>query len=1731
MVEPDLVAETKSTSLVKSLLLQLLDLNIGNLRLLKELNVALDMHSVGSPAADIEDVLWRALSVGLNQEHRTTLIIDGLDHISGGQTASLRVLDRLRSITSSCNNVKTVVLSCPFEKVSIPHVKHFGLEPRLLQGDIRLFVSSLVTTSPQMRSLREDDRARIVEQISIPADGSFLWAKITFSTICKQNTLSAIMKSLESTTKGIEFVLERLIFSLDLQHPDTRSLLAWMLTAQRPLRLTEVKKFFELDLTESQHVPRFSDVRDDVQRSLGDIVDIRDGFVRFIHTSVRDLLLQYAGSVKDLSNTGKFPFMLKEAHFDMSTRCLAYLKIFFTRFIEPSVTSISSDTMNDLFHNDPLMEYAVRYWAIHFEASPMYQPDGKHKLVPTFKKNFSPSVFLAALERISWEDQVPSTQLMHLYTLALNLRVNILSNQDPSVLQTNLALASLYQRLDETEKANQTFYNAYEQSITLFGRDSKVTRDCAIGYLGSVQTIKITTRNDTSTRMESILAFIIEASKSTKTSTEDIIKYSTKLADLYTSIGEQEKAIITWRQVYELSAEAFGTFDIQTTKTYNTLLTTLRNLNRHDEVIRVQRFAYDRARKSLSVTDSRRHSLAVELIQLYEKQSNATGVEEILVDEWQALTTAASSNRTDLHDKKLALSVQYAQFLRQSGRTSEAQNILLGTWTEYKDRTDVRSETMMTSFVTLAQEMEQVQMIDTAHSILLSVWNESKVSNQYTTLTQAIAAELLQTTQHMVNTKKEVTDSDLTIEESIMEDIAQTTTSYTVTTKGRKGSSTGSSSFSTADSLSMFYIRQERWTDAVRICTAFLQKAWPLVLQNTDLNKITLPTELRAEVLSIAVRLAECYFNASQTTESEELLHRIFAGTKNTLPITDKHVLDASSTLIKFLESTHQFRKALQVHEIIYNAIKEKHGPKSNEMVQMGYECARYCLAHNLRKEAEPFYLDIYTAMTKKSKTFPEHGLEAAQWLEELYTKEHRWKEARPVYQTIWQAIISYGKQYGFTEEYVQRFFSNYVSVIAKHYGASYSEIRQVCIQYRETSIVVFGEESETSLKATYELAAIDEQSQDHHDEAVELYNLILSKAEKRKTTSTLSTTLLHIVRETKRQVAHLYTGSTSTSKEAVSIFGEQYQSAISERGFADKSTLEQQHQLVIALMKEDSVENKTRVLQVLQTAVANIVSSEKHSTRLSESGTEIAKTYIETGNKDTAITILGKLRRQLIFGEVSKDLDLKLDRTDRSAFAFVAAFERAIYTERQFSEIMSQLMTESMRYEAYHKAVAEKAKLGVVVLRGCQLLEFLQQQHRQADYDHIRSDMLRNFKALLGVSVQAPQLQAFFEIVVTRISAVEKTTTTLETVVERVLAHTNSSKFLEAYELALLEYRYMTIHEELEDIESIKQGFRLALYLTGRGTNHSRDASLSAKMLHLSKEILTLILTAAHHQHMQFHTLPLDEINMLAGLLGQHGMYLELEALLTNIWTSRHAQQTWTSATIVSLGRRLIEARFAAGRHDSAIHLAQDIIYNLRRVWGELDATTLSFWDLLGELHSAAGNFAAAQNVHEEVLRQCIVGAEDGDLSGDKAAEIAVEHLDLIRAAFERGKGWSKDVGVYGELLAQLRAEFGNEASWKGNANAKTEIEKWTAGKETPKMELGLWKQPTSWEFVSVDDSKMHRNNLRKISGLFSSSSASSASGEGIELYLSGVGVNGKVRGGNTYGQELHGAKFSLVK
>jgi len=305
----------------------MLQLSVGDNSFYKSLAAAYELSARDGSNPSIEESLWKALEGGLRNDQNQTIVIDGIDQLKGGEADSLRLLERLYSISSKHGKTKCIIFSQPINKVP-QNYAHLSIGAEHTNQDMQYLSASLISSSSPFDILSEKDRATVTSKLVKTAAGNFTWLIQAFELLKTEKTSESILKRVDSLPKTLAELLELTIGLIDLKDRDTKSILAWLLAAERPLLIGEVRQLIEIDTSTSTRAPRSTRIEDDVLRACGPLIDIRDGFVRFRHFTIKKNLLDRASSVTDFKNQSDvFPFHLKEAHYDLTVRCLAYVKI------------------------------------------------------------------------------------------------------------------------------------------------------------------------------------------------------------------------------------------------------------------------------------------------------------------------------------------------------------------------------------------------------------------------------------------------------------------------------------------------------------------------------------------------------------------------------------------------------------------------------------------------------------------------------------------------------------------------------------------------------------------------------------------------------------------------------------------------------------------------------------------------------------------------------------------------------------------------------------------------------------------------------------------------------------------------------------------------------------------------------------------------------------------------------------------------------------------------------------------------------------------------------------------------------------------------------------------------------------------------------------------------------------------------------------------------------------
>ena len=224
--------------------------------------------------------------------------------------------------------------------------------------------------------------------------------------------------------------------------------------------------------------------------------------------------------------------------------------------------------------------------------------------------------------------------------------------------------------------------------------------------------------------------------------------------------------------------------------------------------------------------------------------------------------------------------------------------------------------------------------------------------------------------------------------------------------------------------------------------------------------------------------------------------------------------------------------------------------------------------------------------------------------------------------------------------------------------------------------------------------------------------------------------------------------------------------------------------------------------------------------------------------------------------------------------------------------------------------------------------------------------------------------------------------------------------------------------------------------------------------------------------------------------------------------------QKNWSSSTIISIGRRYVQATYANKDHRSrAIRLCEDICYNLRRVWGALDPKTLEMSELLSQLYTSMGHYREAMGVHEHVLRLVVEGDDGDDRTIDTMESNRVKmHVEWLKQSYLRLQGWDKSEATYRDLVDAIlhMEEYRHRPEWQGVRG----VEHWDHKKEHASDSIGTFVIPKEWEFEEDPDKANDSKHAGGGDGasqtsVSSSSSPYKRSGMGMKRATSNWGLN----------------------
>ena len=783
----------------------------------------------------------------------------------------------------------------------------------------------------------------------------------------------------------------------------------------------------------------------------------------------------------------------------------------------------------------------------------------------------------------------------------------------------------------------------------------------------------------------------------------------------------------------------------------------------------------------------------------------------------------------------------------------------------------------------IGEHLHELQILDVAvkvYTVILDYYKKTHREDSHeAVLVAIILAEISIKIRHDETSAEEISYSDETIMTMVYESTIKIITTTTVTT----------STVKTCETLTAYYVKTERWSEALTICYEVLKRLWLSV--TTGDGELTLPREFTDEWFDIAIRLAHCHRHLHQFEKAEQLLLRVFRATKHSLRIQDEHVTKVVKELVLHYESVKKSQKIIDLYIELLADYSYTLGRRHVLTVKTLYLLAGLCTKHG-HKRAEKYYLEICTNFDKNLDICHYQAIEAALALTKIYESEKRWTDAQKIYSFLWRTILKKTEEYHITAERVEEIYRRYFRACEKELHVSYTVLRQITIEFRTICVSVYGSHSAIAVIASLQLAEINERSETHVHEAIQIYEEIF-----RETHTIIETTTIV---KAKHRLIHLYvthcSNSTQYVSKALSLHMERFENVKAQFGCSHDITLSQLEELVIFYKSRKEPKLTATVIRTLQATVIEIITKETDSRRLFDSSIRIARIYTSQGLTEEAKALLVELRRQIISRDFTswEHFGFKFDQhLDRRSFVFLATFEEILkgLETISFSEIMADFLTEIIMIEAYTRALREKTRFETALIYGARLRYFRRSKYHDVNDSKIDDDLFDAFIRHIGSSVTTPKntTREFFRILLEETGKSQHEIQLIKAGIHSGAAAVRTlleqSKFQDALDLATCIWQFTKSQEGFNDQEIINHGFKIALYLAGRRAKKCHDnPKLRQSMMDLSGTYVEEILKASRRINVDFTKMPIEELNELVSLLGEQKNFTDLEVTCPHV-------------------------------------------------------------------------------------------------------------------------------------------------------------------------------------------------------------------------------------------------------
>ncbi|RYP10731.1 hypothetical protein DL764_000521 [Monosporascus ibericus] len=1674
-----------AVAFLQSLLSQLLYIDVGDTHLFHQLSGIFAESKDHNTSRILENDLWKALDSGLATLDKRgitlTIIVDSLDETIGGVQKASEMYKRLYQSVKDLST-RAIIFSRPLSYLSEVGGRHLVLTPDHNREDIRAYLRESLCRVDAYTKQSEANQVALVNLLTTRAKGSFLFAYLALELLrtgVDFNTYHRTIESIKSDTNGI---LEELIAKVDLKDAKLNSLFTFITVAERPLTVGELDDLLRVDLAKKSVAPSV-DIRALLPQTRGLVVE-HGGVIRFKHSVIRS----YAVGI-----SGKSLPSLRDAHGQLVMIMLFFAKSVFLQRHEPSFHKLGEGIVQQALCAHSINRYILEKWIYHFKLSSLQSPKGDLTLTSDFKNIFPSSVFFASLEWSITQSRLSVVESIQWHELALKIRLTCFGEKHPSVLQSFVILGNLYRIQSDVEMIAEYFYRAAILGRSILSEFSPLVVTCTKIFLSSTEKIEFTVRTAIVSYCEEMIRYVIKVYKVEYGAQSDaVIRWYRKLAKLYEDIGETKKAALVYKELHGLLT--IGGVSSREGREVLTQLQVVLQRDEPEEGTDQYVSLLLEASEEMDTADELRITIIRNLAKSYEAEGKLLLAERLYITLWRRISEIIRSHTSiELQQVQINIALEYAHFLRRLKRTEEASNILICVWTEYKNK-QVEDESIIILLKGIGALFKSFGMATVSLSILRRVreWFKQKEMMDHeeaVSTTVTITEVVEEITATVTETTTTTTETEIAIHEV-----------FETTYAGCKGGKITHDFYGASSALVSLHIKLKRWREAETVLRRSLELAWKDVLTNDE--KITIEGSFISERIQAAIRLAICYENLKIYEMAEQIYINLYRACLTSLDVKDVFLRDASIKLIGFYEERHRHEKAVEVYTRHLQHYRKHLGTSHEFTVQILRKLASLHLLLGQR-EAYDYYGEIVTIYTKDG-VIHHDAFDAAKILFEYHRERKHWAELKALCSVLWKTVVQHHQQITVSEEFMQSLYKQYSYVLETQASVEFSVLYKLTVEYRETVKKIFSAEAEIIIMADIALAEICEKNEQHHEESIHIYEEIITR---KKIVTTITETK---VRTIKKRLSKLYVTVVTTGKKSetqtvergITVTVEIYEQLKAELGWWHETTLLKLMELIVLYQKLTTEKSRVTITTLLQESVIKIITTVSDTMTLYRAAITLASIYKTVGQERDAEALLRQLQFMILFPgfETGEQITVKLDaKVHRVVLVFLTAFEEQINAGAKgtltFSQLMADLLLETILYEQYTTVITSKSAKFEVVLEHAARLRCLWVVRGRVGLVKVLDQKLfalfieRYSKYLGSHANNAKAVFDLYEALLFEIgdgASADRTTSLDFGLITCKAVNAAVRKFMvdkkdmsRAHAVAECGFQFANAQRLYHERRCGVVGYQLAEMLAGREipTWNTADAAAKEALLGTSRRVLQTVLIALREADVDILRLRFEDLSSLISLLGEQKNYIELETLLTTLWRSREVQRGWSTDTVLQIGSCLVDAHVFAGHLDAAINLCDTLYYNVRHTRGALHPHALDFANRLTILLKRAGRFRDAAHVHVDVVRDIAEHRTDGNANGggednERLRAAAETHLDGMRRS-----GWATRVsaGTGGTRVAKglqgrLQGKYG-----KLNVLAP---EQWTAPDEKREREVA-YSGSAQWTLGLAEKRTVKRDSI----------------------------------------------------